>query len=162
MRKSKLDQNGHEILDPTPKSIPVGFKRPETLQEQIRRLVRTEVSEAAGANGWDTFEEADDFEIDDDPEIPTPYEMEFDQTLGREVSPQMLKDDAEEWRKRYIERAKDDDLTDARLDRAKRKRSFWPFPKRQSDIEDGSERRQRGPSQTKAPDDGADVLHEPD
>lgn len=86
--KAKLDKNGHEVPDPKPLSIPMGYKRPETLQEQVQRLIRSSMSEYAALQDAETFEEADDFDIEDDELDPsTPYEMEFDPVLGREVSP---------------------------------------------------------------------------
>lgn len=71
-----LDERGWEIPDPTPMAWPAGVRRPETLTEQIRRLVRLEVSQAAAAQGMETFEESDDFDVDDDDgEFVSPYEL---------------------------------------------------------------------------------------
>lgn len=88
---SKLDENGHEKLDNTPVELPLGFQHPETLEDRIKRLVRTSVSAQAQTDGEETFEEADDFDIPDDDSDPvTPYELDFDPALGRDVSPQMI------------------------------------------------------------------------
>lgn len=76
---AKLNERGHEILDPEPMAIPLGFKKPETLAEQIRRMVKTEMSQAAASQGQETFEEADDFDIGDDYDPTSPYEQNFDQ-----------------------------------------------------------------------------------
>ena len=35
----RLDENGREVLDPTPAEVPLGHERPATLQEQIARLL---------------------------------------------------------------------------------------------------------------------------
>lgn len=79
--RDKLDENGWEKLDDTPVEIPVGFERPLTLEEQVRRLMSTEyqrVSALQGMDGVETPEEADDFDIEDDPIDPnTPYEEYF-------------------------------------------------------------------------------------
>lgn len=76
---AKLNENGHEILDPTPMAIPIGFKRPETLAEQIKRMVRSErLAQEAEAQGYETWEEADDFDVDDDFDPSSPYEQHFD------------------------------------------------------------------------------------
>lgn len=82
-----LDKRGHELLDKKPVAMPVGFKRPETLAEQVQRLVRRQVSEYAAAQGRETFEESEDFDVDDEFDPRTPYEAEFDPILGREVTP---------------------------------------------------------------------------
>lgn len=66
--------DGKEYLDPTPVAVPVGFGRPESLQETIRRLVRTEVSRGASQAGFESFEEANDFDVDDD-EFVTSHEL---------------------------------------------------------------------------------------
>ena len=61
IKTGSLDKNGNEVLDSTPMEIPVGFMRPPSIQQQIQRLVRTELSDAAGNRGDETFEESEDF-----------------------------------------------------------------------------------------------------
>lgn len=73
------NQNGEEILDQTPVNVPLGFKRPMTLNERMKQMVREEASRIAQEHGAETFEEADDFNISDDPIDPTsPWEEDFD------------------------------------------------------------------------------------
>lgn len=97
MTKCLLDENGHEIGDPKPVAIPSGFTRPETLAEQVQRLVRTTVSQAAEDHGYESWEEANDFDIEDDPiDAATPFETYFDPVLGRELTPEeVLRDQVE-------------------------------------------------------------------
>lgn len=78
---SKLSERGREIPDPTPVAMPIGFKRPEALVDQIRRFVRRELSESAAGHGYETFEESDDFDIEDDDDYDpqSPWELNFDQ-----------------------------------------------------------------------------------
>lgn len=84
---AKLNEKGHEVLDPTPVAVPVHFKRPPTLQEQIRSMVRSEeLRRAASSQGMETFEEADDFAVGDDYDPRSPHELVFDPELGKEVS----------------------------------------------------------------------------
>lgn len=73
-----LNKRGHEVLDSTPVALPVGFKRPLSLNEQIRRLVKNELSNRAAAVGAESFEEADDFDCEDDFDPKSPYEEVFD------------------------------------------------------------------------------------
>lgn len=82
----------YEQPDPNPVAIPSGFKRPETLEERIRRLVRSErFAQEMDSQGMETFEEANDFDIPDDPVDPsTPYEPFFDPALGTEVTPHQV------------------------------------------------------------------------
>lgn len=104
MSKSRLDRNGHEVLDDTPMAIPAGFKRPETLAEQVQRLVRTTVSRQAEEAGFETFEESEDFDVDDGDATDrgTPYETYFDPVLGKELTPAEFMARENEYRLRYI------------------------------------------------------------
>lgn len=90
---NKLDEYGREVLDPTPLDIPIGFERPLTLEQQIQRLMRIEyqkVAQLRDMEGYETPEEADDFDVDDDFDISTPYENEF---MPDEAPTQLLTDD---------------------------------------------------------------------
>ena len=92
---AKLNENGHEVLDPTPLALPAGFKRPEPLADMMRRLVRTELSRRAEDAGLETFEESEDFDVDDDSLPGTPFEEFFDPALGRGVTAaEVLRDHA--------------------------------------------------------------------
>ncbi len=65
-----------EDLDTTPMAAPVGADRPMTLQEEIQRFIKTEISQAAEDKQMETFEEADDFEEDDPDHVDlTPYNL---------------------------------------------------------------------------------------
>lgn len=75
-----FDSMGREIPDPTPVEIPVGFHRPPSLREQFARFMREELSARAVDAGMESFEEADDFDVPDDPPDPaSPWELNFDQ-----------------------------------------------------------------------------------
>lgn len=83
----RLDPDGREIPDPNPMEVPAGMKRPETLAEQVQRLIRTSMSNYAAMNGAESFEEADDFDIEEDFDPSTPYETNFDPVIGRDITP---------------------------------------------------------------------------
>lgn len=73
-----LDDNGSEVLDDTPVSIPVRFRSiPSQLQEILdtRNLIRSELSRIAEERGYGNFEEEDDFDVGEDFEPITPYEL---------------------------------------------------------------------------------------
>lgn len=63
-----------EIPDPRPIAVPAHLRMPETLAETMKRLIRVELSRQAVEQGNESFEEADDFEVESD-EIVTPYEL---------------------------------------------------------------------------------------
>lgn len=60
------DEFGREVPDPTPVELPIGFRRPETLQEMMARMIQGELARREFEQGYETFEEANDFEVDDD------------------------------------------------------------------------------------------------
>lgn len=72
-----------EYPDPTPVEVPLHFRRPPTLQEQIKAMVRGELSRHAADQGMESFEEADDFDVGDVDELPfsrhelTPMQEDF-------------------------------------------------------------------------------------
>lgn len=74
---TKFDEHGRELPDPTPLELPAGLKRPESLQESIRRMIRTDFSAYAESHGEDTWEEANDFDVDEDEAeiFPTHHEL---------------------------------------------------------------------------------------
>ena len=54
----------YEDPDPTPFAPTVGIARGESLEEKMRRMIRDEMSYQAEMQGMESFEEADDFDID--------------------------------------------------------------------------------------------------
>lgn len=74
----EFDELGREIPDPRPLEIPAGFKKPESITDIIQRLVRTQLSQRAQEEGNETWEEANDFDMDDDDpdSLFTPYELQ--------------------------------------------------------------------------------------
>lgn len=75
-----LNELGQELPDPRPMAPPIGWVKQPTMVEHIRNLVRsTLLQQTADAADIDTFEEADDFDVDDELNDPrTPYEAIFD------------------------------------------------------------------------------------
>lgn len=68
--------DGQEVPDPTPMAPPLGYKRQPSMHELIKDMVRSErLRQEAEAQGHESFEDADDFDVDDDDEIKTPYEV---------------------------------------------------------------------------------------
>lgn len=68
---------GGEVPDPVPLEPPVGYFKQPSMIERVRDMVRSEhLRIAAEAAGAETFDEADDFEVEDDPEPISAYEFE--------------------------------------------------------------------------------------
>lgn len=75
----RLNQAGQELPDPRPLRPPIGFVNQPPLHELIRQMVKNElvarqVDEQAGS-----FEDEDDFDVEDDDYDPSsPWEENFD------------------------------------------------------------------------------------
>lgn len=81
--KVKHTDDGYEIPDPTPVEVPLRYRRAPSLDERIKRLLLGELSRRAEARGDETFEQANDFDVDE-PErdgFLSPYQVA---TLARE------------------------------------------------------------------------------
>lgn len=88
------DARGYELPDPTPMSPAVGHKPGPTLREQIRDMIASErLAQEAAAAGFETLEEADDFDVGDDYDPVTPYELDRDLPTIMELK--RRKDEAE-------------------------------------------------------------------
>lgn len=75
-----LHPDGTPVLDPTPLAPPIGYKKQPSMVEIVRDMVRSErLAQAALEADHETFEEADDFDIGDDPELMrSEWENDFD------------------------------------------------------------------------------------
>ena len=68
----------YEDPDPTPFAPTVGVRPKETLEERMRRMIRDEMSYAAEQQGMESFEEADDFDVDDERDPESMYEIPWE------------------------------------------------------------------------------------
>jgi len=75
-----LNKEGAERPSSIPLDPPLGYKRTPSLSEQIRAMVRSEaLAQATAAAGVETFDEADDFDVGEDIDPSSPWEVNFDQ-----------------------------------------------------------------------------------
>ncbi len=106
---SSLNADGHEIPSDKPLAVPAGFQIPETLNEQVARLVRHErFNQAMGQGDEDTFDEADDFDVGEDFDPFAPHEQVFDPVLQRDITPAEFIKNQEEYRKLYHKAAQEE------------------------------------------------------
>lgn len=61
-----FDTKGREVPDPRPMELAPGATHPETLESMLQRFVRQEISRRAADQGEESFEEANDFDIEED------------------------------------------------------------------------------------------------
>lgn len=77
-----LDSKGREINDSTPLVLHTGVGREESMDSRITRLVAQQMDQIAKAQGLETLEEANDFDVDDsfeDDEHMSPYLTKFNE-----------------------------------------------------------------------------------
>lgn len=72
------NNSGKETISDVPKAAPLKMRRPANHWDDIRALIRQEMSEAASNQGMESFEDADDFDVGDDFDPTSPYELNFD------------------------------------------------------------------------------------
>lgn len=84
LKEKGLNQDGTPVLDPTPMAPPIGYKKTPSMVEIVRDMVRGErLRQEALESGHETFEEAEDFEIGDDPDLlRSPYENDHEPPLS--------------------------------------------------------------------------------
>lgn len=128
-----LNDKGWEVPDPKPMAIPGGFQRPATMEERLLRFIRHEVSQAAKDKNYETFEEADDFDVGDDFDPQSPYEVFFDPVLQREVSPDEFVRNEKVYENRYkkaimkfYEQMDEEEIITENLVRSKHKKKGGP------------------------------------
>lgn len=87
-----LDKQGREWLDQTPVECPVPFTRPEPIHMRLRRIVEQYHREMQDASEYESFDDADDFEVGDGApsyeDNPSEYEQNF--MPSREVVKQLF------------------------------------------------------------------------
>lgn len=58
-----IDDDGKEINNPVPNVVYTGLNRPPTLQEQIKRVLYSELNTRSSLQGTESVEESQDFEV---------------------------------------------------------------------------------------------------
>lgn len=78
-----FDENGVFEPDSVPMAPPVGYRKQPSMVEIVRDMVRGEnLRKAAQEAGHETFEESEDFDVDDDVPLESGYENDFDPPIG--------------------------------------------------------------------------------
>lgn len=74
----KFNKDGRELPDGKPLELPSGMKKPESLKDLVARMVRQHNLVRVDSEGEETFDEANDFDIDEDDSaelFPTHHEL---------------------------------------------------------------------------------------
>lgn len=79
LRAPTHDDLGRELPDPVPLAPPIGFVNQPSMFDVMRDMIRGEALKAyAESTGSETFEEAQDFDVEDDMFPQSSFEGEFD------------------------------------------------------------------------------------
>lgn len=83
LKEKGLNPDGTQVLDPVPMAPPIGYKKHPSMVEIVRDMVRSEkLAQEALAAGHETFEESEDFDVDDDgPLMRSPWENDHDPSI---------------------------------------------------------------------------------
>lgn len=78
-----LNPDGTVMADPVPMAPPIGYKKHPSMVEIVRDMVRSErLAQEVAASGSETFEESEDFDIDDEYLLHSQWENDFDPPLS--------------------------------------------------------------------------------
>lgn len=102
-KRATLDENGHEVPNFERLVVPLGYKRPADLAEQVQRLVRHSLEEYAALQQKETFEDSEDFDTGEDDTVGSPYEEVFDPILGRSLTPDEFRRHEAEYKRKFVE-----------------------------------------------------------
>lgn len=84
---SDLNEFGREVFDQTPVEFPIHFDRPTPLHIRLRQQILNVYENMRHQGEVETPEEADDFNMPDDPEMwNSPYEGDFDHMADEKFS----------------------------------------------------------------------------
>lgn len=75
-KRNRFTEHGEEVLNPVPMQPPLGYKPAPSLADQIRQQV-VAAKRLAELEVQETEEEADDFEIEDDPQPVSRWENDM-------------------------------------------------------------------------------------
>lgn len=83
-RNGGFDPGIHDpaSVDNIPLEVPLEFREPPSIQDEIRRFIRIEMSRQAEEAGFETFEEANDLEFSDDDDFSSANELTEDQEMA--------------------------------------------------------------------------------
>lgn len=112
----KIRQSASKIMgryeqpDPTPMAPPLGFKRRPSLADQIREMVRNErLQRELDEAGYETFEEADDFDVGDDFDPTSAYEEHFDGQFEQQAQAPLAREEKPKDKRTTSQKALDAD-----------------------------------------------------
>lgn len=92
-------KDGQEMVDGRPMAVPSSLKAAPSTAELMQQVIRNErVQQQLNDAGYETFEESEDFDVDDDMDPMTPYEdcfepEDLEELVRRELAGKQLHDE---------------------------------------------------------------------
>lgn len=83
----RYNEKGEELPDPTPVRVTPKVRITPNKLAEFQAMLRT-ASYLARNEGYETLEESEDFDVGDDFDPGTPWELQFDKISGREITRQ--------------------------------------------------------------------------
>lgn len=80
--RPKTQNLRYEECNPTPVAAPLNLRRGPDIFDHMRAVIRRELSEQAAGANMETFEEADDFDVDEDPFPVSRFDNEDEPTIA--------------------------------------------------------------------------------
>lgn len=77
--RGQLDALGREVPDPTPMSVPINRRRGADVDAMRNHLQA--ISQLAASEGFETFEESEQFDYGDNRDLPSPYYHASDEEI---------------------------------------------------------------------------------
>lgn len=81
-----FNKSGEILPDDTPMNLELQLNPPLSLEERVSRLLHSrQLADLANSQGLESFEESEDFDVDDDFDPQTPWEQDFELASVRSV-----------------------------------------------------------------------------
>lgn len=116
---AKYDKGNHnELPDNTPIELPIGYSHPESLEQVIARMIMaSDFRRQQESEGNESFDEADDFDMEEDGEFKSEHEMsvmqeEYIERRERKVERRRASDVVEQKREQEVEKNKEEKVAD--------------------------------------------------
>lgn len=146
----RRDGRGRELLDPVPVAPPVGWFKQPSMFDQVRDMVRGEhLRIYAESQGAETFDDANDFDVEDDMHPISPYEADFEplQDLQARRQSEFREQFLKEREERYIKRKRREWQAEDDVVRSSPAKALPPEPRPSPAVGAGDGGRQPAPGE---------------
>lgn len=94
--RAVLLPDGREVLNPVPMAPPVGFKEEDSMMEVMEKMIKRHLHGLRDEDELDSVEDALDFDVPDDLDIVSPYDVEMMEEFPAMPPPKSEEEEVEE------------------------------------------------------------------